>query len=320
VIILGYLLLQISDDIGTGPYSALIPALVPEEQRGRASGVMGLLMLTAQVTGGVMAFFLRGNLIALYSALAIVNVVCAAITLIVVRDDPAPRSTPGSGFFASWIEPWRSPDFRWVWFTRFLNALGFYLVLTYLRFFLVDVVRDFHFFGLDLSPIDRNAADLQRAIQHAATLAVFELALLISLTGAVSAILGGRLSDRIGRKKVVIGAGVLMTLVLPPFVLFPNFTLMVFLAVLFGIGYGAYQSADWALVSDVMPSKDDLAKDMGIWQASVATPQIFSGAVGTLVDWGNAFRPGFGYTYTFLFAGLAFALGTVLIRKIKGST
>ena len=123
-----------------------------------------------------------------------------------------------------------------------------------------------------------------------------------------------------GMKIVVYGAGALMTVVLPPFVLWPYFTVMVFLAVLFGIGYGAYQSADWALVSDVMPSKEDMAKDMGIWQSSVSTPQIFSGAVGALVDWGNAFRPGFGYTYTFLFAGLAFGVGTILIRKIKGST
>ena len=61
VIVVGYLLLQLSDDIGTGPYSSLIPALVPEHQRGRASGIMGLLALSAQVAGGVLAFFMRDN-------------------------------------------------------------------------------------------------------------------------------------------------------------------------------------------------------------------------------------------------------------------
>jgi hypothetical protein len=69
----------------------------------------------------------------------------------------------------------------------------------------------------------------------------------------------------------------------------------------------------------VMPSRDDLAKDMGIWQASIATPQILSGAVGALVDWGNAYRTGYGYTFTFLFAGLAFALGTALVSRVRGS-
>jgi MFS family permease len=320
VIILGYLLLQISDDIGTGPYSALIPALVPEHQRGRASGAMGLLQLLAQVAGGVMAFMLRGHIAAIYVTLAIVNVICALLTLSVVRDRLEPRSTPGLGFFTSWIEPWRNHDFRWVWFTRFLNGVGFYLVLNYMRYFLVDVVRDFHFFGLNLAPIDSNAADPQRALQTAATNATFELALVVSVIGAVSSVLGGRLADRIGRKKVVIRAGGLMAAVMPPFILWPQFTVMLFLAAIFGVGYGAYQSADWALVSDVMPSKEDLAKDMGIWQASVATPQILSGAAGALVDYGNRSQPGSGYTYTFIFAAVVFVFGTVLIRKVRGST
>jgi MFS family permease len=319
VIVIGYLLLQLSDDIGTGPYSALIPALVPEEQRGRASGVMGLLQLLAQVGGGILAFLLQGKIAAIYMALALVNVVCAAITLMVVRDKMVLTRTPGGGFLQGWIAPWRSPDFRWVWLTRFLNALGFYLVLIYLRYYLIDVVRDFHFFGLNLAPAPPEIADPQRALQHSATLAVFELALLISVVGAASAIIGGRLADRIGRKRVLYLAGAIMTAVLPPFVLFPSFTLILCLAVLFGIGYGAYQSASWALVSDVMPSKEDLAKDMGIWQASIATPQIFSGAAGALVDYGNRLEHGFGYTFTFLFAGFSFGLGTILIRKIRGS-
>jgi MFS family permease len=319
VIIAGYLLLQISDDIATGPYSALIPALVPEHQRGQASGIMGLLKLLAQVAGGVVAFLFSGQIAAIYITIAVVNVLCAVITLASVRDRLVPLTIPGSGFWASWIEPWRSADFRWVWITRFLNALGFYLILTYLRFFLVDVVRDFHFFSLDLAPIDPNAADPEDALRQAATLATFELALLISIVGAASSVIGGRLADRIGRKKVVYASGALMTAVLPPFVVWPDFTVMIFLALLFGIGYGAYQSADWALVSDVMPSEEDLAKDMGIWQASVATPQIFSGAAGALVDYGNRLQPGSGYTYTFIFAAFVFALGTILIRYVRGS-
>jgi MFS family permease len=319
VIVAGYLLLQFSDDVATGAYSALIPALVPEEQRGRASGVMGLLTLTGQVAGGILAFSLKTNLQAIYVAIACVNVVCALITLIVVRDDPPPRASGGAGFLEGWIAPWRNADFRWVWFTRFLNALGFYLILTYMRYYLVDVVQEFRLFGFDLAGLVGAGADPQARLRSAATLAVFALALVISLFGAASAFVGGRMADRIGRKRVVYAAGGLMTIVLPPFILFPHFSVIFVLAILFGIGYGAYQSADWALVSDVLPSQEDLAKDMGIWQASVATPQILSGAVGALVDYGNHFRPGYGYTFTFMFATLAFGIGTVLIAKIRGS-
>jgi MFS family permease len=320
VLVLGYLLLQISDDVATGPYSALIPGLVPEEHRGRASGVMGLLQLLAQIASGILAFLLHADITRLYTVIAVTNLICAIITLAVVREDPPSVPVQQSTFVQSWIAPWRQPDFRWVWFTRFLNALGFYLIQNYMKFFLSDVVRDFHFFGINVAPVDPHAADPRKALQDAAFLASFVLALVISLTGAVGAVLGGRLSDRIGRKKVIYAAGTLMAAVLPPFILFPNFTLILLLAVVFGLGYGAYTSADWALASDVMPNKSEMAKDMGLWQSSVSTPQIVSGAVGVLVDYGNAFRPGFGYTYTFLVGALAFALGTVLVRKIRGST
>jgi MFS family permease len=320
VIVLGYFLLQLSDDMATGPYSALIPGLVPEEQRGRASGIMGFLNLSAQVFGGVSVLVLRGDLTKIYLMLATVNLVCAAITLGVVREDPRSEGpAPGTGFLEGWVQPWRSHDFRWVWLTRFLIALGFYLVLTYFRYYMVDVVREFHFFGWNVARVDPAALDPQRALEKAATLAVSVLALVISLIGAIGAVAGGRIADRVGRKKVIYGAGVLMTIVMPPFILFPSYTVILLLAILFGAGYGAYQSASWALVSDVMPSQEDLAKDMGIWQASIATPQIFSGAVGALVDWGNAYRPGYGYTFTFLFAGLAFAMGTAFVSRVRGS-
>lgn len=316
MIVVGYLLLQISDDVATGPYSALIPALVSEEQRGRASGIMGLFNLLAQVVGTVVAFLLQGVATAIYLALAVINLLCMLTTLAVVRDEPPPRQSNGAGFVASWIEPWRSADFRWVWLTRFLSALGFYLVLTYLLYFLGDVVRQFHFFGRTLFGTGDGG---EEAVQEAAKWAMYTLGLLVSFFGALGAVVGGRLADRIGRKRVACGAAALMAVVLPPFILYPDFTFIMVLSVLFGIGYGAYQSAAWALASDVMPSRDDLAKDMGIWQASIATPQIFSGAVGRLVDWGNAWRPGYGYTFTFLFAGLAFAVGTLLIMRIRGS-
>lgn len=314
-IIFGYLLLQVSDDMAQGPYSALIPGLVPEEQRGRASGIMAMLLLSAQIVGGVGAFLLSDDVRSIYLMIAAVNIVCALITLFTVREDIEESLEPVNVSFAkAWIEPWKDHDFRWVWFTRFLNALGFYLVYNYLKFFLADVVRDFHFFGMDVSPV------FNGDYQGAAFKAVFILLLLISFVGMIGSIVGGRLADKIGRKKVIYVSGALMTLPLVPFVLFPDFTVIMLLAIPFALGYGGYQSADWALASDVMPNRSSLAKDMGLWQSSISGPQIFSGLAGRALDYGNALRPGFGYTYTFLFATAAFGLGIVLIRKVKGSS
>lgn len=325
--ILGYLCLQISDDIATGPYAALIPDLVPEENRGRASGVMSLLQLAAQVVGAAVAvvgLFLKSYLL-IYATIAAVNIICALIVLVMMRErgaaalpnavrGPETLSAPGADRrlgarirrgYRNWIAPWESPDFRWVWLTRFLVALGFYLLTFYAPHYLKDSVRVFPLFGFHLQD---------------AKLAAVTVAVVLSLTGAVGALYAGRQADRIGRKRVIIWSGWLMFSVLAPFAFFPVFPLIVLLAGIFGFGYGAYLSGSWALAADILPSAEDAAKDMGIWQASVATPQIVAGLVGVLVDLGNRQRLGAGYTVAFLFASVAFLAGATLVKRVRGST
>ena len=56
VYVLGFLLVQFGNNYATAPYSALIPQLVPPEQRGRYSGVMALLQAAGQLLGAVAAF------------------------------------------------------------------------------------------------------------------------------------------------------------------------------------------------------------------------------------------------------------------------
>ncbi len=316
MIVLGYLVLQVGDDLAQGPYSALVPGLVPPEQRGVASGVMGFLQLSAQIVGAVVARAL-GDIVMIYYFLAVTNVVCALITLATVREDPEPRTAEPVSFFKAWTEPWKIADFRWVWFTRFLNALGFYLVSTYLLYFLTDVVREFRFFGFVVA--DAGAGD-DEALRSAARTAVFLIGLEISCIAAFGALVCGKLADRIGRKAVATSTGVLMALALAPVLFLPSFTILVLLALPFAFAYGGYQSADWALASDVMPESDSLAKNMGLWQSSIAAPQIVSGLAGSVVDWANAIRHGMGYQFTFLLAALAFLVGSVLIKRIRGST
>ncbi|MBW3624915.1 MAG: MFS transporter [Armatimonadetes bacterium] len=327
MVVLGYLFLQISDDVATGPYAALVPDRVPEANRGRASGVMGFLQQVAQIAAAVVGLALSQNIFLVYAIIAVINLVCAVIVILTVREGQVERPASPSARYAGgeeesvarrrgflercargarqWISPWRSADFRWVWFTRFLNALGFYIIQFYLVYYLTDNVREFRLLG----------RPLQDAFQASVV-----LALLISLAGAVSALVGGRLADRIGRKRVVVYAGCLMFVTLIPFSLIPNYTVTLLLAPIFGAGYGAYLSATWALAADILPNPEDAAKDMGIWQMSVATPQVLTGFVGGLIDLGNRIQPGRGYTLAFFLASFAFLAGALMIRRVKGST
>lgn len=316
IIVLGYVLLQIGDDLAQGPYSSLIPGLVSTEQRGRASGVMGFLQLSAQIVGALAARAL-GDVVLIYVMLASVNVLCALVTLATVREEIPERERAPENFAEAWVKPWKNHDFRWVWFTRFLNALGFYMVYTYLLFFLSDVVREFRVFGATVADIGGGSPDEIRA---AASSAIYVIVLEISLIAGVGALVAGRIADRVGRKRVVYVAGVVMALTLLPVPFFASFTALTLLAVPFAFSYGAYQSADWALASDVMPDTRSLAKDMGLWQSSISAPQILTGLAGMVVDAANAARPGMGYQFTFLFAAVAFGLGSLLITRVRGST
>lgn len=324
-IVAGYLLLQVADDMAQGPYSALVPALVRKEERGLASGVLGLLRLSAQVVGAFAAILLGrldGGITLIYIFIGCVTVACMLVTVLSIREATTAESLGRVSFASAWIQPWKDHDFRMIWFIRFLVALGFYLVYNYLFYFLRDVVRDFTFLGIPITsaPAGLSPSEQERALELAAMNGTILIALVISIVGGISAVYFGRRADVIGRKRVVYLAGAIMAIPMVPFVVCPNYTLILILAVIFGVGYGAYESATWALASDVMPDKRSLAKDMGLWQSSVSAPQIFSGLAGRMVDLGNRYQVGLGYFYTFLLAGVAFGVGTLLTKRIRGST
>ena len=306
-----YLFLQISDDVATGPYAALIYDQVPENHRGKASGILSMLQLIAQIVAVGIGLGL-GKIALIYVAVAVINVICALITLAIWHEPGAPeqrKREPGAALPritpAAWIEPFRSPDFRWVWLARFLVAFGFYLILLYVSNYLSDRVPQLTLFGLDLKT-PKNGA--------------LAAALGISLSGAIGSGIAARLTDSLGRKKIIGLAGWVMAAALIPFALIPNFTVIFCVALVFGFAYGIYLSASLALAADVLPDPEAAAKDMGIWQASVSTPQILTGAVGLLVDAGNRLSGGMGYTLAFLISSAAFLTGCLLVTRVKGSS
>jgi len=303
LLFLGYLLLQFADDLATGPYAALIPDLVPKHHRGTASGWMGALQASAQIAAGLLGF-LVSSLSLLFWTAAALNLAAAGITLRYVKEPPNP--TPQrEGFLKSLRAPWRDPDFRWVYLTRFLVMLGQYLVQTYLQYYLADVVRVFAVFG--------------RVVAERAFQAVGLLVLLISLGGALASVPAGRLSDRLGRKPLIYASGVGLSLLLLPVLLFPRFDVLLGLALFFGVGYGVYAAVDWALVADVLKRPRAHGTEMGLWQTSIVLPQILAGLAGRGVDGLNRVAFPLGYQAAFVLAALAFLAGTLLVARVRGT-
>lgn len=301
-----YFLLQISDDAGTGPYAGMVADSVPPENRGYASSVLGALKLAGQISSAIVAIIL-GRVELIFVAIAAVNVICAAITIVTIRE--LPRSIPVSpvrrSFFVEYIAPFRSTDFRTVWINRFIVAFAYGCVTAYALNFLKDMLPNYHLFGRDLG-----------APQMAANV----LAITISLSGLIGAAQSARVADRTGRKPLLILSAVLMAIALLPIVVLRDYTGIWMSVVVFGLGLGVYQANDWAIASDVLPNPDRAATEMGAWQSSETSVQVLVGLLmGPLIDGLNSRTPGSGYVAMLLIAAGLFLASVILIPRIKSA-
>ena len=292
---LGFLIVQFGNNYATAPYSALIPELVPQAERGRYSGVMGLLQASGQLLSGVTAL-LVGLLhlpgLVSYLLIAVAVLVSAWVTLsgvpetqVKVRKESGPR--------LSLAQLFAHQPFLWVFITRALFALGQYSVQPFLSYYTKDVLK-----------------------QENASLSTSILLMTIIVGAICTTLIGGRLSDRIGRKPVIYVAGTLMAAIALLLLIAPSFPVAVAMSLVFGLGYGAFTSVDWALGSDAMPSSGSYARDMGIWHVAFVAPQLIESQQGILLDHGNRLGGNLGYSWVFGLAAVFFILGVILVRNV----
>ena len=72
--------------------------------------------------------------------------------------------------------------------------------------------------------------------------------------------------------------------------------------ILSGIGFGAFQSVDFALVMDVLPDERDKAKDIAVWHQALILPNALATPTGGLiVDYFESVNCELGLGYIILF-------------------
>jgi MFS family permease len=134
--------------------------------------------------------------------------------------------------------------------------------------------------------------------------------------------MAGLLSDRWGRKRTVMLSSAIMAVTSIAYVLTAfkaSWSLVVVMAIVFGIGSCAYQTVDWALAIDVLPKMENAGKDMGIWHIALVLPAVIAPAVsGLVLQEVKPYSLTLGYTIVFTMAAFWFSLGTVFVRKIRG--
>ncbi len=295
---------QLTVNVAGSAFNGLIPDKIPASQRGAMSGVMGGMMMG----GTIAAALLSGRLVgagmtgAVYWIIAAVLLAAAAAIVWKIGETPlrdAPRVALPAFLRSFWVDPRRYPDFAWLFATRGAVMLGFYTIITFLQFFIRDTL---HFSRL-------------QAAQATGTLSAVVIA-----AGTLVAIAAGPVSDLVGRKGIVSTAGMFLAFTGLGLLFQPPFHTLLWIGVLFGIGFGAYESVDWALAIDVLPSGQSAAKDLGIWGIANTLPQVLAPAVaGPLLDVFNRTGPNLGYSVIFSLAVVEVALGSVFIWKIKGA-
>jgi MFS family permease len=321
-----YFFLQFASNTAQAPYQGLLPDVVPEEQRGEASGYYGVANLAGIAAGTIgagilLAHFGRGAAIA---SIITVLVATALATVLVVPDRAVPVEKQFRGvrevLATTFGAPLRNRDFMWLMASRLLIFMGFGGLQNFAFFYFDNV-----FFHQD-----------RRATAIAAST-------LLGLAVAVAALVAwpaARLSDRVGRRPLIFVAGMLgalgsLVLVfshyqwVPVAVLGPLAGLLhvpdlavqaTLVGLVMGVGLGGFFSVDWAFIQDIIPAQQG-GLYMGfsnIATAGAGIIAVFAG--GLLLDPFNAGPPILGlpggFPVVFGVFSAWFVIGSLSILKV----
>lgn len=275
--------------------TAAVPDRVPVAQRGAVSGWIGIPQVLGVVLGVVLVTAIVSGVPAGYAAVAVVTVLFTLPFVLATPDDPlSAHDRPARGLRATlaglWVSPRAHPDFAWAFGTRFLVQLGNALGTLYLLYFLTDRVR---------------VADPAGGL--------LILILIYTLALILTTVIAGRRSDRTGRRKIfVIWSGVVMAVAALLLAAWPTWTGAIVAAIILGGGYGVYVAVDAALITQVLPTATDRAKDLGLINIANSAPQVLGPAISApvVVYLG-------GYPTLYILTAVVTLLGSVLVTRIR---
>ena len=141
----------------------------------------------------------------------------------------------------------------------------------------------------------------------------FATRFLVQLGNAMATLYLLWISDRSGRRKPsVILSGYVMAAAAVILAVWPTWPGALIAAVVLGLGFGVYLSVDQALITQVLPSADDRARDLGVINIAGSAPQVLGPAVAfPLVTWLG------GYPVLYLTVAAVTVLGSVLVTRIR---
>jgi MFS family permease len=301
VLLAAWCLAQSVVNLYQAPLTAVIPDRVATSRRGAASAVTGVASVVGGVAGVGIASLFTTDVGWGYAVLGLL-VAVTAVSFVLTTDDPPsadqPAIAPRRGYsgrtgIGDFLSALTNRDFACVFASRAASILGYFLIISYELYILTDYIR---------VPAGMRPAQ-----------GVTVLAVIAAVGALLAAAIAGPLSDRLGRRKpfvfvssAIAGAGC----VLP--VLSPTFSAVEIYAAFAGLAFGTYLSVDAALVTLVLPRREDAARDLGVLNIANAGPQVLAPLFAALIISHLG-----GYRDLFIIGGCCGIAGAIAVLPVR---
>ncbi|HJU97403.1 MAG TPA: MFS transporter, partial [Jiangellaceae bacterium] len=299
VVVVGWCIAQLLFNALLAALVAVLPDQVPAAQRGLVAGFLGVCVPIASVSGTFVVQAFTGNRLTMFLAPCAIGgffVLLFALRLNDRRLAKADRPTWSLRELVStfYVNPRKSPDFAWAFASRFMFVLAYAVLTTYQVYYLLD-------------KIGSAEAEVPRQI--------FLGTLVQSVVVVAASLVGGRLSDRTGRRKAfVLAAAIVYGLAMFALAVASDFNGFLVGMAIGGLGFGVYVAVDLALAVDVLPDKDNAAKDLGVFNIAGALPfSVAPGIAPAILALGGG-----SYGVLYAVAGVWAIIGALAILPVKG--
>lgn len=300
MVFLLYTALQLTSNAALAAYQGLIPDLVPKAQHGIASGAKNFAEILGVSVGAFLIARLAESRQVPLAYIIILGIWFYAMlhSVIFIKEPKSLDTSSGvDGRYASLAAlRWdflKNRDFAWLLLSRLLFIIAITAVQVFALFFLKD--------GIGLENYASATGDL---------ITVLGVLILVLVSPA------GYISDRVGRKPLIVAAGALgATGVL--LLLFAREYVHVLIAGGFlGACIALFLTGNWALATEKVP-ESEAGRFMGLTNLATAGGAAISRLFGPGIDLFNQVAPNLGYQVLFSVLALCFVAGGLLTLKVS---
>ncbi|PSR66889.1 hypothetical protein C8258_18650 [Nocardia sp. MDA0666] len=247
-LVIGWIIVSVAGTIGLTVLWSMIADSIPPDRAGFVAGLAG----AAQGVGLIAGTFIVRITPGMTARLLIPAALGAALVLVfvaILRETDFVGQARAKFSFRDFVrtlyfDPRKSPDFAWCLGSIFGVTVGAAVAATFLVYFLQNELK------LDDASLIPT---------------VFEATLIINGTASIISPLGGRIADRIGRRKPVFAtAGLLVAGGCAGMDVVTEAPEFLVICVFFGIGYGLLIGQMLALAASTMTSWENAARDLGL--------------------------------------------------------